>query len=172
MLKLDGMVNPFKKSTAIAEATQLFPAWERVIKVGLYKKLTDQIVSQGQPETVAKVIAAQGVNYITAEDPQAGVENAIEGDQSTLPVLVAHKAEIIPAVQQLLQADPTCRELVVNYLRIKGITLAAALGKDWDASPAKARINGILAVYGPEFTDDPNAAHFSDLVTHFGQVYF
>jgi len=109
----------------IKETAEVFPTWERALKVDLYKKIVDWNLAKGIPEETSKVIAAQGVNYITGEDWGENLQSATEEIKKTFD---KHKSEIIPFVKAMLETDKMCREVVVNYLRIKSVLMFAAEG--------------------------------------------
>ena len=163
------MFNIFKKKMSIKETVEAFPIWERVLKVDLYKKIVDWNFTKGIPEETAKVIAAQGVNYITGEDWEKNLQSATEEIKRTVD---KHKSEIIPSVNAMLKTDKMCREIIVNYLRIKSVLLFAISGKEYLESDTHKRIEEILLIYGPEFPEEVDLIKFRKLMLDFHHTIF
>ncbi len=163
------MFNIFKKKTTIKDTAEAFPVWERGLKVVLYIKFADWNLSHGLPEEICKKIAAQEVNYITGEDWEKNLQSATEEIKKTVE---KHKSEIIPTVKAMLETDKMCREVIVNYLRIKSVLLFAALGSEHMKSDTKNRIKEILLIYGPEFPEEADPVKFGQLMLDFHHTVF
>ena len=115
----------FNNKTTITEAAKAFPTWERVIKVGFYKRLSDELIARGYQEEVSGLMAAQGINYITGEDWEATIQNLSPEKKSIIEI---HKAEVVPSVAALLAEDKSYRAIIVYFLRIKSILMLLAEG--------------------------------------------
>ena len=161
------MFNIFKKK--ITEIAEEFLIWERMLKVDLYKKFVDWNLAKGMPEETAKVIAAQGVNYITGEDWEKNLQSVTEEIKR---IVDKHKSEIIPSVNAMLETDKMCREIIVNYLRIKDVLLFAMIGDEYLKSDAHERIFEILLTYGPEFPEAADPIKFGKLMLDFHHTIF
>jgi hypothetical protein len=110
------------------------------------------------------------VSYITGVDWEASVNNASAEIKS---VVDAHKSEIEPAIRALLVKDKSSREIVVYFLRIKTVVLAAHYGFDvWDEHPMKGRIEQILSMYGREFPEEADPGKFCAMVLNFQHRIF
>lgn len=164
------MFGLFRRKWAIEEVAEAFPQWERSVTVCLAKELQAELISRGFPYEISGKIAAQGVNYITGVDWEASVNNASPEIKS---VVEAHKSEIEPAIRALLAKDKSSREIVVYFLRIKTVFLAALYGfDDWAKNPMKERIWQILSVYGPEFPKEADPGKFCVMVLNFHHKFF
>jgi len=163
-----GIYKIFEKVT-IKETVEAFPIWERWLKVDLYKKFVDWNLAKGMPEETAKTIAAQGVNYITGEDWEKNLQNATEEIKRMVD---KYKSEIIPSVNAMLKTDKMCREIIVNYLRIKSVLLFAISGKEYLESDTHKRIEEILLIYGPEFPEEVDLIKFRKLMLDFHHTIF
>ena len=163
------MFNIFKKKTSIKDITEAFPVWERGLKVDLYVKFRDWNLSHGLPEEIGRRIAAQGVNYITGEEWEKNLQSTTEEIKKMVD---KHKSEIIPAVKAMLETDKMCREVIVNYLRIKSVLMFAALGNEHMESDTKKRIEEILLIYGPEFPEEADPVKFGQLMLDFHHTIF
>jgi hypothetical protein len=165
------MFNIFKKifKKKITEIAEEFLIWERMLKVDLYTKFVDRNLAKGMPEETAKVIAAQGVNYITGEDWEKNLQSATEEIKR---IVDKHKSEIIPSVNAMLETDKMCREVIVNYLRIKSVLLSAMTGNEYMESDTKKRIEEILLTYGLEFPEEADPIKFGKLMLDFHYTIF
>jgi hypothetical protein len=164
------MFGLFRKKWTIGEIAEAFPLWERSVTVCLATKLNAELIARGLPTETSGKIAAQGVNYITGVDWEASVNNASPEIKS---VVEAHKSEIEPAIRALLAKDKSSREVVVYFLRIKTVFLAAQYGFDvWFKNPMKERIWQILSIYGPEFPEEADPGKFCVMVLNFQHQIF
>lgn len=119
------MSSLFNNKTTIAEAAKDFPTWERVIKVDFCKRLSDELVARGYHQEVSRLIAAQGINYITGEDWEATIQNLPPEKKSIIEI---HKVEVVPSMAALLAEDKSYRAIIVYFLRIKCILMLLAEG--------------------------------------------
>ena len=164
------MFGLFRRKWTVEETAKAFPLWERSVRVCLFTELTTELVARGLPNETSKTIAAQGVNYITGEDWEAGVSSASPEIKS---VVEAHKSEIEPAIRALLVKDKSSREIVVYFLRLKTVLLAAHYGFDvWAKNPMYERIWQILSMYGREFPEEADPGKFCAMVLNFHHKYF
>ena len=163
------MFGLFRRKWTVEETAKAFPLWERSVRVCLFK-LNAELIARDLPNETSRKIAAQGVNYITGEDWEADANNASPVIKS---VVEAHKSEIEPAIRALLVKDKSSREIVVYFLRIKTVLLAACYGFDvWAKNPMKGRIEQILSIYGPEFPEEADPGKFSAMVLNFQRKTF
>lgn len=164
------MFGLFKRKWTVEETAEAFPLWERSVTVCLFTKLQAELIARGLPNETSGGIAAQGVNYITGVDWEAVVSNASPEIKS---VVEAHKSEIEPAIRALLVKDKSVREIVVYFLRIKTVLLAAQYGFDvWAKNPMKERIEQILSMYGREFPEEADPGKFCVIVLNFQHTIF
>jgi hypothetical protein len=164
------MFGLFRRKWTIDETAKAFPLWERSVTVCLCTKLDAELVSKGLPHETSATIAAQGVNYITGQDWEADVTNASPEIKS---IVEAHKSEIEPAIRALLAKDKSSREIVVYFLRIKTVFLAALHGFDvWMKNPMYGRIYQILSMYGEDFPEEADPGKFSVMVLDFQHKIF
>jgi hypothetical protein len=160
----------FRRKWTVEETAEAFPLWERSVRVCLCTKLNAELIARGLPNETSRKIAAQGVNYITGEDWEAGASNASPEIKS---VVEAHKSEIEPAIRALLVKDKSSREIVVYFLRIKTALLAAHYGFEvWANNPMNGRIYQILSIYGPEFPEEADPGKFCVMVLNFQHKVF
>ena len=88
-------------------------------------------------------------------------------------VVEAHKSEIEPAIRALLVKDKSAREIVVYFLRITAVFLAAQYGFDvWAKNPMKGRIEQILSMYGREFPEEADPGKFCVMILNFQRKIF
>jgi hypothetical protein len=159
------MFGLFRRKWTFEETAKAFPEWERSVTVCLFTKLQAELIAKGLPNETSAGIAAQGVNYITGVDWEASVSNASAKIKS---LVEAHKSEIEPAIRALLAKDKSCREIVVYFLRIKTVFLAAHYGFDvWVKNPMYERIWQILSMYGREFPEEADPGKFCVMVLNF-----
>ncbi len=159
------MFGLFRRKWTVEETSKAFPLWERSLRVCLCVRLSAELITTGLPDKTSRIIAAQGVNYITGEDWEADVGNATPEIKSVVEI---HKSEIKPAINALLTKDKSIRELVVYFLRIKTVLLAAYYGfDDWAKDPMKERIDQILYLYRPEFPKEADPGKFNVMALNF-----
>jgi hypothetical protein len=164
------MFGLFRRKWTVEETAKVFPLCERSIKVCLHAQLHAELIARGLPDETSGIIAAQGVNYITGEDWKAVVSNLSPEIKS---VVESHKSEIEPAIRALLAKDKSYREIVVYFLRIKTVLLAAHYGFDvWAENPMKGRIDQILSIYGREFPKEADPRKFCVMVQNFHHTMF
>jgi len=163
------MLNIFKKKTSIKDIAEAFPVWERGLKVDFYVKFLDWNLSHGLPEEIGRRIAAQGVNYITGEEWEKNLQSATEEIKKTVD---KHKSEINPAVKAMLETNKMCREVIVNYLRIKSVLMFATLESEHMESDTKKMIEEILLIYSPEFPEEADPVKFGQLMLDFHHKIF
>ncbi len=161
------MLNLFQKKPTIDKTINLFSNDERIMRVCLFKILTDKIIADGLSEKNSKIIAAQGVNYITGEDWEAIIQNI--QDLKIKSVTENYKLEIISYVENLLEKDKKLREIVVYFLRIRTVLFFHRFGKDWFENPMKERIEKILVEYGSEFPEGSDPVRFNEMVLELKQ---
>ena len=150
-LRQPAMFNLFRKKWTVEETANAFPQWERSVTVCLCTKLRAELIARGFPDEPSNAISAQGVNYITGVDWEASVNNLSAEIRSVVEV---HKSDVEPAIRTFLAKDKSAREVVVYFLRIKTVMLAAMYGFNvWAQDPMKGRIEQILYIYGPEFPE-------------------
>ncbi len=168
--RFNHMFGLFRRKWTFDETAKAFPLWERSITVCLFTKLTAELIARGFPDETSKAISAQGVNYITGVDWEASVNNA---SAETKSVVGAHKSEIESAIRALLVKDKSVREILVYFLRIKTVVLAAHYGFDvWAKNPMKERIEQILSMYGREFPEEADPGKFCVMVLNFQHKIF
>ena|ERR1035437_1077501 len=164
------MFSLFRRKWTVEEVAKAFPQWERSVTVCLFTKLTAELIARGFPDETSKAISAQGVNYITGVDWEASVSNASPEIKS---VVEAHKSEIEPAIRTLLAKDKSSRKIVVYFLRIKTVFLAALYGFDvWAKNPMKERIWQILSMYGREFPEEADPGKFCVMILNYHHKLF
>ena len=164
------MLGLFRRKWTVEETTKAFPLWERSVTICLATKLNAELIATGLPNETSRKIAAQGVNYIAGEDWEAVVSNASPEIKS---LVEAHKSEVEPAIRALLVKDKSSREIVVYFLRIKTVLLAAHYGFDaWAENPMKGRIDQILSMYGQEFPKEADPGKFCVMVQNFHHKIF
>jgi hypothetical protein len=160
----------FGRKWTIEEVAEAFPQWERSVTICLCTELQTELIARGLPNEISRKIAVQGVNYITGVDWEASVNNASPEIKS---VVEAHKSEIEPAIRALLAKDRSSREIVVYFLRIKTVFLAALYGFDvWAKNPMQGRIYQILSMYGQEFPEEADPGKFCVMVLDFHHKFF
>jgi hypothetical protein len=164
------MFGLFRRKWSVDETAKAFPLWERSVTTCLFTKLTAELIAGGLPDVTSKIIAAQGVNYITGQDWEADVINSSPEIKS---VVESHKSEIEPAIGALLVKDKSAREIVVYFLRLKTILFSAQYGFDvWAKNQMKGRIEQILSMYGREFPEEADPGKFCVMILNFQHNIF
>ena len=156
------------------EIIEIFSKCERMLRVDLFKKFEDWNVAHGLTEEIGGFVAAQGVNYLTGEEWADNLleDNQIRTTEEMKRVIDEHGSQILPFFKAMLKTDKMCREIIVNYLRIKDALLFAAGRDKYMRSEDKRRIDNILSIYGPEFPGEPDMDRFGKLMMDFHHTVF
>ena len=179
------MLDLFRHRWTLEETMKVYPHWERSVTVCLCTKWAAELVANGIPEETSRLIAAQGVNYITGADWEAVIQ--------TLPpekrlIIEAHKSEVVPSIRDLLAKDRSCREIVIYFLRIKSTVMLVAGGasdekvKNIEISDDMLEHLGVtradyedskkmLGGYAPKWMKDPMKARIDKILLAYGTEF-
>jgi hypothetical protein len=131
----------------------------RATKVDLCSDLNN-IYSSQLESNVARILAAQVVNFLMGEDIDEIARDSDEPLRSWIMV-------ILPQVRQraaeYMQADRQTREIIVATHRMTSVVNFGKYGIAWLQSPEKMRIERLLVKYGPEFPEEITPAAYTEL---------
>lgn len=137
----------------------------RAVKMVLYAELRSYYKESHGLE-MAKVMAAQVVNYLAGEDIDAVYEKAAEPLKSKIGRI---KDQIPKLAEEKMERDSGAREIIIYSLKMEEIYKLAQLGEAYYKSADKGRIERIMAKYGTEFPIEVSPSIYSLLVTKFLQ---
>ena len=138
---------------------QSFTTCLRIVQVDLCSDLKSTYRSEMNDEA-AGVLAAQVVNFLKGEDID---EIARVSDEPLRSRIMAVLPQVEQRAAECMRTDRHTREMIVATLRMTSILMFGKQGKAWFQSPAKARIERLLAEYGPEFPQETTPAAYEQL---------
>lgn len=158
----------FLSRIAIKGTANEFIKSHRVVDTTLFTELRKEY-SQEMPQEKASVLAAQVVNFLTAQDIDEVIANA---EEPLRKQIIDIKDQIEIRGHEKLQKDREARELVVYTLRMKTVIQFGLIGEPYMTSAEKQRIDKILTRYGAEFTKEAEPKTYAEMVYRYYQERF
>jgi hypothetical protein len=111
-------------------------------------------------DEAARTLAAQVVNFLKGEHIE---EIARVSDEPLRSRIMAVLPQVEQRAREKMRSDLKTCEIIVATLRMISVLMFSKHGKAWFRSPAKARIERLLAEYGPDFPQEITPAAYEQL---------
>lgn len=148
-------------------STAIYEQGLRLIQVTLFHALWKKYALTLDSEN-AKILAAQVVNYLKGED----IEDVMHRSDEPLKSKMTRISNQVPDYAAMALEDKDTREVVVASLRMKKVINSWLTGTSYLASGDKARAEGLLRVYGPEFPNEIEPAAYLKLAQRYRKEHW
>jgi hypothetical protein len=156
----------FLSGFLLRQTERAFAASLRVVLVTLFSDLHAHYSSEMDGEAAA-TLAGQVTNFLKGEDVE---EIARLSEEPLRTQIMAVLPQVAPRAAEKMEADRQTREIVVATLRMTCVLMFGKHGKAWFNTPAKDRIESLLAQYGPEFPGEIKPDAYQKLAAAYHEV--